>query len=482
METQMMDRFTKLSNAYGLRSCLIVFAALNSFTSITYAQGSPDNIQSALPAFNEPSFKDRLYANGGPMIVDSKNGKRVAKVTIEGNQSISEHNILSRMETREERIFDMDVFSRDLAELHRTGYFQFVRPVISETEDCVELRLVVSERATIREVTFHGNQVYSDKKLLKYCGFQVGDPISPQTVLAARNRMEEFYRSEGFNQASVEAFEGSKPGDRKIVYRISEGELERVDNIEFVGNVAFSSELLQTKIQTKDSDFFIPKISRYFRNKAILDKIEDDEIILTEYYRSLGYFDARIRHTRKYDASGKWVTLVFVISEGEPYNVRNVSIEGNQYYATEKIQPFLEVLPNTEYRQVKKINDERFLRDAYGTVGFIFADVVARLELEPETHMVDIVYEIDEGDIYRCSDVNIHINGDKSYTKENVARNLMSDIRPGDIYDSVAITNAKRRLGSTQVFETNPANGEPPRLVIKPFDEEALEAEVGGDF
>ncbi len=448
--------------------------------TVVYSQGLDPGggAQSALPAFNDPKFKDRLYASGGPMIQDSKNGKRVTAVIVEGNESISEHNILSKMQTREDRIFDSDVLARDIAELYRTGFFQQVRPsfVEDEADGTVAIRISVTEQPTIRKVTFHGNQVFSDKKLLKYCGFSVGDPINPHTVLASRNRLEDYYRSEGFNHANVEVHKGDKPGDREIVYRISEGHLERVDNITFVGNNSFNSEILKTKIRTRDSNRFVPNLTQYMFNKAILDTIEEDEIALVEYYRSLGYFDARIRHTMEYDASGKWVNLTFVISEGLPYTVRNVSVEGNRYFATEKIQPFFEVKPSSEYRQVKKMNDERFIRDAYGAVGFIFCEVVARLELVPEQHVVDIVYEIEEGDVYVCSDINIHINGDKSYTKERVALNIMGDvIRPGSVIDGTEVTNAKRRFANSTIFETNPANGDPPQIIIRPYDEDEFQ-------
>jgi outer membrane protein insertion porin family len=434
------------------------------------AQGA-NSIQSALPAFSDPKFKDRLFASGGPIVQDAKNGKLVTKIIIQGNRSISESNILSHMQTREERIFDNDVFSRDVAELYNTGFFNSVRPTFTEDENAgtLEIKLVVAEKATIRKVTFHGNRVYSDKKLLKYCGFQVGDPISPHTVLAARNRLEEYYKSEGFNHANVEVYEGDKPNDREITYRISEGELERVDNIRFVGNVAFNTEILKTKISTHDSNRYIPNITTYMGNKAILDRIDDDRIALTEYYRSLGYFDARIDRVLEYDSTGKWVNLTFVIYEGEPYTVRHVSVEGNHYYSTDRIQPFLEVRDNSAYRQNKKINDERFLRDAYGAVGFIFCEVVARLDLEPENHIVDIVYEVEEGDIYRCSDINIHIEGDKSYTKERVAMNLLGNLRPNAIIDGTELNNAKRRLSNSTIFETNPANGVTPRISVKPF-------------
>lgn len=453
-----------------LLSTVAVFSLMVLPKAPVFSQGA-NSIQSALPAFKEPKFKDQLYASGGPIIQDEKNGKIITKIVIQGNRSITESNILSHMQTREERIFDNDVFARDVAELYNTGFFNSVRPTFTPSEDgtSVEIKIVVAEKPTIKSVTFHGNKVYGDKKLLKYCGFQVGDPISPHTVLAARNRLEEYYKSEGFNHANVEVYKGDKPDDREIVYRISEGELERVDNVRFVGNSAFNTELLKTKIGTRDSNRYVPNLTTYLFNKASLDKIEEDRISLVEYYRALGYFDARIDRVLEYDDSGKWINLTFVIFEGEPYSVRNVKVQGNRYYSTEKIQPFLEVHENSPYRQNKKMNDERFLRDAYGAVGFIFCDVVARLELEPETHLVDIVYEIEEGDIYRCSDINIHIEGDKSYTKERVAMNLLGNLRPNAIIDGQELNNAKRRLSNSTIFETNPANGTTPRIAVKPF-------------
>lgn len=72
---------------------------------------------------------------------------------------------------------------------------------------------------------------------------------------------------------------------------------------------------------------------------------------------------------------------------------------------------------------------------------------------------------------YRASDINVHIAGDNSYTKERVALAMVGKLRPGRIIDSRKIEGAERRLQFSQIFETNPQLGEPPRIDVQPFNQ-----------
>ena len=447
---------------------ITVFGLVAAHAAAVYGQGMSAGDTPGAPAFVERNFKDSLYAAGGPIVTDTKNGKTITAVVVEGNRTVSEHNILSRMQCREGRVFDPDQFHRDLAELYRTGYFQHIEPYFTETETEVQIRLRFAEKPTVENIFFHGNRVESDAKLRKYCGIERGDAISPQQVQAARSRIVDYYRSKGFNNASVQITSGDKPGDRIVVYRISEGELERFDDIVFVGNQAFSSELLKTKLQSKDSNRFIPNLTSYAFNRVSHDGIAADAQTLVEYYRGLGYFDARIDYFTAYDTKhGKFLTTTFVIAEGEPYDVNEVRVEGNRYYQAEQLTAFFKLKPGDRFHLGKKNTDEKFVRDAYGAVGFIFCDVVASITTLPN-NKVDVVYSIDEGDVYRASEINVHINGDVSYTKERVVLLNLGNLRPGEIIDAVELENAERRLKYSTIFENNPAQGEVPKIVVNP--------------
>ncbi|MDZ4848017.1 MAG: POTRA domain-containing protein [Pirellulaceae bacterium] len=425
---------------------------------------------SNVPLFDEPKFRDRVYEAGGPQF-DSKSGLPILLVTIEGNATVSQHKIVSHMQSRIDRNYDQDTFNRDIGELYRTGLFEKIEPFIhqtpeGETPQGVHIRLIVREKPTVKSVTFHGNQPIDDRQLKKHCGLDVGDPTGPSAVNAARSRILEYFQDQGFNNADVQVVSGNKPGERDIVFKISEGELERTWEIKFVGNVEFSSALLKAKIKSRDSRY---GVTAYAFNKASPESAAEDKDRLLNYYRSLGYFDARVDHVIDYDDKGKWIYLTFVISEGKRYNVRNVEVAGNQYYKTDEIMPLFRIQKDEPFNQSKKNHDERLIRDLYGERGFIFADIVGQVKYLPE-NQVDILYSVAEGDVYRASDVRIHIEGD-GHTKRDVVLTKIGDVRPGRIISSVDMEVGERNLAASSIFNINPADGGPPRIEVLPPDE-----------
>ena len=418
------------------------------------------------PVFNEPSFRDRVMEAGGPQISDPKSGQLILSVTIKGNRSVSEHKVLSHMQSRTDRTYDKDTFSRDIGELYRTGLFEKIEPSFQETAEGVHIQLVVREKATVRSVEFHGNEAIDDRQLKKHCGLDVGDPTGPSAVNAARNRILEYYQDQGFNNADVRVFKGSKPGEREIVFEVSEGPVERIWDIRIVGNVAFASDLLKAKLKSRDAR---NGITAYAFNKASSESIAEDRERLLNYYRSLGYFDARVDSGIDYSDDGKWIYLTFIVAEGERYAVRNVEVAGNQYYKTEEIMPLFKIHESEPFNQSDKMHDERLIRDLYGERGFIFADIVGQVKYLPN-NQVDILYSVAEGDIYRASDVRVHLEGD-GHTKRNVILNKMPNIRPGKILSSVEIEVGERSLAASSIFNTSPTDGGPPRIEVVPQDQ-----------
>ncbi len=445
-----------------LMTALVLFA-VSAAARAQMGGGAPGG--GNIPLVDEPSFRDRVYEMGGPLIA-SQSGQLILSVKVQGNRTVSEHKVLSHMQSRTDRIFDPDAFNRDIGELYRTNLFELIVPKFDPTPEGVHILLIVREKPTVKSVVFHGNEALDDRQLKKHCGLDVGDPTGPSAVTAARNRILEYYQDQGFNNADVQIFSGSKPGDRDVVFKISEGPVERIEDIQFVGNVAFSSALLKAKIKSRDSRY---GLTRYMFNKASPESLEGDKERLANYYRSLGYFDARVDYRIDYSDDGKFIFLTFVISEGERYSVRNVEVAGNQYYQTGEIMPLFKIRPSEPFNQGSKAHDERLIRDLYGERGFIFADIVGQVKYLPN-NQVDILYSVAEGDIYRASDVRVHIDGD-GHTKRDVVLSRMGNVRPGKILSSVEIENGERILGSSAIFSTNPTDGGPPRIEVVPPDE-----------
>jgi outer membrane protein insertion porin family len=401
-------------------------------------------------------------------------GQLVVDVLIRGEHSSKDYEIQKHIHTRKDREFDADVVQGDVRRLVTSGLFKDVKTYIEQAENGVAIIFEVFERPRIREIKFLGNHGFSDKKLKKEIGVKEKDPLNTYSAEESRRKIEELYHSGGFPKATVAIFEGDKPGDKDLVFLINEGQLERISQVAFRGNTIASGQVLKTKIQSKPGWFWY-----LFGGKVDRTKIEADRELLTAYYRSLGYFRARVSRSLDYDDDGKWLKLTFIIDEGPRYKVRNVSIEGSTKFATQPLLKFLELKGGEYFNQSEQLKDVNTLIDLYGSQGHVFADIQPDIRYLEEPATIDIAYRVKEGDVFKVSEVNVHIAGEFPHTRQTVVLNRVS-LRPGDIIDTREVRNSERRLKASQLFAGTQNDGEPPKVQVRPPDLNSLKDTIRG--
>ena len=188
---------------------------------------------------------------------------------------------------------------------------------------------------------------------------------------------------------------------------------------------------------------------------------------MTAYYRNLGYFRARIARELLFDSTQQWLKLKFVIDEGPRYVIRNVSVMGNQRFGSETLQTQLKLQSGNFFDAGKMARDVNSLRDIYGGLGHVFVDVRADPRFLDEGSELDLVYNITEGQQFRVGQINVHVAGEYPHTRESVILDRLS-IRPGDIVDLREVRASERRLKASQLFVTDPASGNAPRIEFQP--------------
>lgn len=390
--------------------------------------------------------------------------KIVMAIKITGNKSTSDTKVRTYIRTRTGREFDPELVQADVRRLTQSGHFRDVRTFTQPQDGGVALTFEVFERPTIGYINFIGNKYVRDSALLKQSDLKVGDALNQYSIEEGRRKVEEFYHTKGYPKTTVEIFEGNKATDRGVAFLINEGRLQRINKVEFEGNEIATDGRLKTQIQSKPGYFYY-----LFGGKVDRKKIEEDIEKITAYYRSLGYFRARVSRELMFDENDEWLTLKFIIDEGPRYVVRNISIIGNEKFTTESLMSKLELKPMEYFNQGKMNRDISTLRDEYGSQGHIFADVQADPRFDEEPGVLDLVYKVKEGQVFRVGQISVKIEGDYPHTRNSTVMNRLS-LRPGDIINIKKVRESESRLKSSQLFETDQTKGNPPQVVVKPPD------------
>jgi outer membrane protein insertion porin family len=385
---------------------------------------------------------------------------RIVEVRIEGNHA-TEVSKLPKLVTRAGQIFDAQAIEEDVRTLHRSRKFVDVHPKYVRVKEGVVVIFQVVERPMLRYVKYVGNEKVTTRTLRKKSEIDVGDSMDPYVVEEARRRIESFYHEKGYDAARVSTVEGSKPGDKGAVFLIDEGRSRKSLWTGFVGNTIASDARLLTQIKSKPGVFWL------LGGDVDREKIDADVDALTAYYRSLGFFQAKVgRELEVVHGAGKdWTLLTFVISEGPRYSVRNISFIGNSKFKSEFLARELKLKSGEPFNQAKMDVDLGQIRDIYGGRGFVFADIRADPRFLEEPGQLDLVYNVTEGQRYRVGKINVRIRGDHPHTKHSTILNRLS-LRPGDILDIRKLRDDERRLKSSSLFLADAAKGEGPRIVF----------------
>jgi outer membrane protein insertion porin family len=391
----------------------------------------------------------------GPSL--SATDEPVAEIRIVGNKTIATQQILNQLETRVGRPFDPALVQRDVRKLASRGWFVDVQPSYEQTAAGRIVIFQVVERPVIRYVEYVGNKKIRTKKLERETDLKIDGPVDPYAVEDARRKIIALYQRSGFNDVQVTILEGNKPTDQGVVFIINEGVPQKIWKVVFEGNTFASDGQLRTKIQSKRPIMYI------FKGQLDRELIDADVDRVTAYYRSFGYFQAKVGRIIEFDDQGKWATLRFVVHEGPRYQVENVSFLGNKLFSSDSLAMGIKLPSGQPFEQAKMNADVEWLKLLYGSQGYVFADIRADIIYLEEPGKVNLLYKIEEGRRWRIGNIYVHINGDNPHTKIQTALNRLS-FRSGEIADIREIQASERRLRASGLFLNDPARGIAPKI------------------
>jgi outer membrane protein insertion porin family len=218
----------------------------------------------------------------------------------------------------------------------------------------VDLIFVMDEGAKneVRKIRFVGNNAFSAVELrremsTKQKGFfswiTKSGRIKSGALEEDVDRLEEFYRNNGFLRVSIDGIqrEPVKDGRVDLIIPVNEGMKYTVQSVSFGKMTVFTAAELDPALSLTAGDPYSAK------------KMRDDIRMIRSYYGSRGYADASVSPELR-NVGADQVSIDYRISEGRRYKVGKVNIEGEGNMVTQDrvIRREVPMKPGDEFNSV----------------------------------------------------------------------------------------------------------------------------------
>jgi outer membrane protein insertion porin family len=416
------------------------------------------------------------------------NSQIVERFEAVGNASVASDTIRVYLGISPGDLYDPAAIQRNFTNLWQTGLFDDIRVETEPGDTGVVVRVIVKERPRIGSVEYRGNKELNQQKINEALerdkiDLHVGSTIEQTLIRRAAESIKRAYTEGGFEGVSVDALteDMQEPGEKKIVFAISEGVKAKVASIQFTGNERFSDRRLRGVMKEVKTHNIITWIRK--KNLYIPSKLDEDLEHVKNYYQDHGYYDIAFGDPQ-ITTAGKRVRITIPVKEGEVHTFGNVTVTGNSVFTSEQIIGNWPISQGqTLSRKPIQARIDAF-DEAYRMRGYIYAYVDPEY-VDRGNNVVDVNVRVFEGEQFRLGRLEFEGN---TTTKDKVLRREIF-LEEGQIMDMETFKQSLYKLGQLGYFKVtdNPdfkVNQESKTvdILVKGVEEGKNDVQFGGGY
>jgi outer membrane protein insertion porin family len=332
--------------------------------------------------------------------------------------------------------------------LHDHGFFEThvtaPEPAWDSASNRVDVTVQVVE-GPLTTVEFEGRNVLAERTLRARLTFADARLVDEIEVRASAEQIERGYREAGHHFVGVSGSFGGTAPERTVTFRIDEGPRVFVETVGFEGVTPALEPRLRDQMQTRRASFQLPFLPR---GLFVEETLTQDVRALLRYLRSQGYGQAEIGPPRTtFNDDRSRARIVIPVVEGPRRTVSGVTVTGNAAVTTSRILTAIGLRPGDPWDEVKADDGRRKVEQVYLIRGR--PGTVVSLTVTEADGGVAVAYAVHEGEPTRVGQVLI--SGLTSTERYVVERELQ--FKPGDPLTAVALSETRRRLDDTHVFD-----------------------------
>jgi len=299
-------------------------------------------------------------------------------------------------------------------------------------------------------VQFTGVRSFKEEEIRAAIGEQVREidekGVSPARADDAAYYVASFYRKAGFSKVET-SFQIT---GNKVIIRINEGPRTLLRGLDFVGNRAFSDDVL--------FEYMIGARRRRLEREPDLFPFNQNEINagadrVRGFYVSEGYLDALVDASNvKLSRDGRSATVVVRIEEGMRYTFGEIQFEGQTLFSRSELIAATREKTDGPFSRTKAIAMQRNLESFYRTRGYFMVDI--QLSADPanaRNGRVPVKFTIKAGALYRFDGVTATNLTRKPRLRESFFPRRFQHLQ-GEIYNPEKVDETYRELLQSGLF------------------------------
>ena len=378
------------------------------------------------------------------------NSEIINKVEIEGNNRISNSNIILFGKINLNEDHDNNKINRILKNLYETDFFKEINISIKKNI----LIIKVKENPIIQSIEITGVKNKSVLGLLEdNLSLKEKNPFVENKVRRDEIKLKNILKVNGYYFSKINSkVKNNINNTIDLKYEINLGEKAYITSIKFIGDKKIKDRKLKNIIVSEESKFW-----KFISKKKFVDsnRIKLDEKLLKNYYKNNGYYNVKVYSSFAQLIDSNNFELVFNINAGEKFKFNNITLDIPKGFSKDnfkEISKTMNKLKGKTYSinridKILKEIDKIVIQKQFEFINASYSETLRAKSIDLNIKLIESRKEYVE---------KINILGNY-ITNESVIRNeIISD--EGDPYNEILFKKSINKIKSRNIFKTVQTN------------------------
>jgi outer membrane protein insertion porin family len=379
---------------------------------------------------------------------------KVAKLQFRGNRKVEDDAIKINLKATPGVTLTQELLRDDVHTIWKMGYFDDIQVEVQEGKQTPKagggavVTFVLREKPSISKIYVAGNREIALTKVNEVLDIKRDQILDLAKLKKNVDKIKDLYVEKGFYMAEVSyELRRKTPSEVEVWFRVRENAKVEVRRVNFVGNRAVTDADLRNVISTREGSLLsIVTSAGTYRE----DVFQRDLLLIQAHYWDRGYVQVKVGNPLvelSPDKQSMYITIS--VDEGPQYRLGKVDITGDLLESKEFFLSKVSVKTGEIFNRSKLSDDLQKLTDWYKDKGFAYVNASPATPVNEKTRTVDVVFEIQKGDLVTFDRINIRGN---TKTRDKVIRRELRIIE-GEPYSQSALDYSKRRVTALGFFE-----------------------------